>query len=137
MQALKKFLVQYEAKRIGTYLRTYGMPAQSMLSNAMLLDTGRNFSLRHSPSFSSDTTGLYIEDTIKKREISREALKALPADIQQDRLRRIWRANDLFMKHEQLPAELQRYNPLLPYGLRASINQVSAKHQEKVFYKTN
>ncbi len=59
------------------------------------------------------------------------ALAELPADILKDRQRRLWRAADLDLKHEDLPTELQDFDPFVSYGLDAKIKEIQALEDEK------
>ena len=75
-----------------------------------------NCYLRHSTWL---FTGLYYEDALQdwKNPTLDLAISLLPADVQQDRLRRLTRANYLIHNHEQIDGPLQDYDPLNSYGL--------------------
>jgi len=75
--------------------------------------------------------GLYYEDMIEYPEdVVKVALSRLPEDIQMDRRRRRFRANELNLKHETLPTDLQDYDPFVSYGLSREYQRALKEKQE-------
>ena len=78
--------------------------------------------------------GLYIEDMYYHNALCKLAVNELPADVRNDRLRRIKRAVDLDIKMKELPKELQDYDPFVSYGLDDAISRIEATVAERFNY---
>eukprot|EP00474_Spongospora_subterranea_P000983 CRZ01441.1 hypothetical protein [Spongospora subterranea] len=59
--------------------------------------------------------GLMAEDLIVETSDYKEALLRLPANVLEERNRRIRRAFDLSCKHEELPEDMRNYDPFESY----------------------
>uniref|UniRef100_A0A0A9XR18 Cytochrome b-c1 complex subunit 7 n=1 Tax=Lygus hesperus TaxID=30085 RepID=A0A0A9XR18_LYGHE len=80
--------------------------------------------------------GLYYEDALLdwKNPKLDLAISLLPLDVQQDRLRRIQRANYLRQNHEELDYTLRFYDPHTSYGLIDLYNDIAFKEKSDNSY---
>lgn len=81
-------------------------------------------------------TGLYYEDALQdwKNPTMDLAIKLLPLDVQQDRLRRLQRANYIRHNHDHLDEPLQEYDPHNSYGLIDIYLQLRFKKEADAAY---
>jgi hypothetical protein len=79
--------------------------------------------------------GLFVEDTFISNATVAMAVKMLPPDVQKDRQRRLIRAHDLSVKHEEVPQPLRDYDPHTSYGLTALIDKIEGEMNERRAYK--